>query len=148
MTPVLGARPNGAVQEGGGQMYRESPHLPCLVCLSVVTVVFQSCVCCSPSLMSFLHCYIWLKKKTLHASASFRITALQHLIDPRQMASLKEPYDGQRKVRLLYCFNQAWMKNRGLILWDAIAICEMSKTSRQKGKHCTKDDLENHSKGQ
>ena len=36
-------------------MYRESPHLPCLICLSVVTVVFQSCVCCSPSLVSFLH---------------------------------------------------------------------------------------------
>ena len=69
-----GARPNGAVQEGGGQMYRESPQFPCLVCLSVVTVVFQSCVCCSPSLMSFLHCYIWLKKKTLHASASFIYT--------------------------------------------------------------------------
>ena len=62
MTPVLGARPNGAVQEGGGQMYRESPHLPCLVCLSVVTVAFQSCVCCSPSLMSFLHLYLAQEK--------------------------------------------------------------------------------------
>ena len=39
------------------------------------------------------------------------------------------------------------MKNGGLILWNAIAICEMSKTSWQKGKLLMKDDLENHSKG-
>ena len=44
------------------------------------------------------------------------ITALQHLIDPRQMATLKEPFDEQRKVRQQYCYNQDWMKGGGLIL--------------------------------
>ena len=40
------------------------------------------------------------------------------------------------------------MTSGELILWNAIAICEMSKTSWQKGKLPTKDDLENHSNGQ
>ena len=34
----------------------------------------------------------------------------------------------------LCCYNQDWMKNGGLILWNANATCEMSKTSWQKGK--------------
>ena len=38
------------------------------------------------------------------------------------------------------------MKSGGLILWNAIAICEMSKTSWQMGKHVTNGDLENHLK--
>ena len=36
----------------------------------------------------------------------------------------------------------------GLTVRNAIAICDMSKTSWQKGKLRTKDDLENHSKDQ
>ena len=40
------------------------------------------------------------------------------------------------------------MKNGALILWDAIAVCEMFKTSWQTGKLRMKVDLENHSKGQ
>ena len=39
------------------------------------------------------------------------ITALQHLIDPRQMASPKEPSDEWRKVRQQHCHSQAWMKD-------------------------------------
>ena len=39
-------------------------------------------------------------------------------------------------------------ENGGLILWNAITICETSKTSWQKGKLLVKDDLENPSKGQ
>ena len=66
------------------------------------------------------------------------IIALQQLIDPRQMASLKEPSDEY----------QDWMKFGGPIPWNAIAICETSKTSWQMGKLRTKDDLENHSKDQ
>ena len=40
------------------------------------------------------------------------------------------------------------MKGGGLTLWNAVAICEMFKTSWQTGKRRVKDDLENHSKGQ
>ena len=40
------------------------------------------------------------------------------------------------------------MKGGVQILWNAIAICDMSTNSWQTGKHRTKDDLENHSKGQ
>ena len=57
-----------------------------------------------------------------------------------------EPYAEKRKRRLLYCCNEAWMKSGGLILWNAIAICEMSKTSWRMGKHVTNGDLENHLK--
>ena len=53
MTPVLCTRPTGAVQEGGGQMHRESPHLPCPICLSVVTF-FQSYVCRSDQCLTGL----------------------------------------------------------------------------------------------
>ena len=38
------------------------------------------------------------------------------------------------------------MKGDGLTLWNAIAIFETSKTWWLKGKLCTKDDFENHSK--
>ena len=48
------------------------------------------------------------------------------------------------KERLLYCCNQAWMKNGGLILWNVIAVCDMFKTSSQTGKLFTKDDSVNH----
>ena len=40
------------------------------------------------------------------------------------------------------------MKNGGLILWNATAIREMSKTSWQMGKLLMKVDSENHSKAQ
>ena len=39
------------------------------------------------------------------------------------------------------------MKGGGPILWNDIAICEMSKISWQTRKRRAKDDLENHSKG-
>ena len=66
------------------------------------------------------------------------------LIDPRRMALLKERYAEKEKGRVQYCCNQAWMKNGGLTLWNAIAICETSKTSWQMGKDFTNDDLKNH----
>ena len=73
------------------------------------------------------------------------IAALRRLIDPRQMASLKEPSD----VRQQYCYSQEWMKSGGgQTLRNAVAICETSETSWQMGKHHKKDDLEDHSKGQ
>ena len=49
---------------------------------------------------------------------------------------------------MLYCCNQAWMKNGGLILWNAIAICVVSKTSWQMGKLLMNGDLENHLRAQ
>ena len=41
----------------------------------------------------------------------------------------KEPHEERKKELQQYCYNQHWMKSGGLILWNAIAICEMSKTS-------------------
>ena len=49
-------------------------------------------------------------------------------------------------VRQQCCYNRGWMKNGGLLLWNAVAICEMTKTSWQLGRHFTNGDLENHSK--
>ena len=40
------------------------------------------------------------------------------------------------------------MKSGGQILWNAIAICEISKTSWQTGKLRTNEDSGNHSKDQ
>ena len=35
------------------------------------------------------------------------------------------------------------MRDGGPILWNAIALCEMSKTSQRTGNLLLKDDLEN-----
>ena len=43
-------------------------------------------------------------------------------------------------------FRSGWMKSGGLIQGNAIAICEMFKTSWKVGEHLAKDDSENHSK--
>ena len=47
---------------------------------------------------------------------------------------------------LLYCCNQAWMKNGGRIPWNVTAICEIFKISCLTGKHHTKGDLKHHLK--
>ena len=39
-----------------------------------------------------------------------------------------------KEVRQQYGYSQDWMKGGGLTLWNAIAICEISKTSWQMGK--------------
>ena len=48
------------------------------------------------------------------------------------------------KARVRYCFNQVSMKNGGLILWNAIALCGMFNTSCHMEKHIVNGDLENH----
>ena len=53
-----------------------------------------------------------------------------------------------RKGHLQYCCNPDWMMNGGQILRNAVAICEMSKTSWQEGRLLMKDHLKNHSMGQ
>ena len=73
------------------------------------------------------------------------ITELQHLIDPRRTALRKERCEEWKK---LHCCNQAWMKDGGQILWHAVAICEMFKTSWQMGKLFVKGDSENNLKDQ
>ena len=55
----------------------------------------------------------------------------EHLIDPRRMVLLRQRYAEKKMGRLLYCCNRAWMRNGGLILWNAMDICEMFKTSWQ-----------------
>ena len=63
------------------------------------------------------------------------ITERQHHTDQKQVGLLKEQSAELRKGRLLlYCCNQAWIKNSWLILWNAIAVCDMSKTSWQTRK--------------
>ena len=59
-----------------------------------------------------------------------------------QMVMRKEHHAKWRKGRLLRCCNDAWMKNGGLILWNAIAICEMFKTSWQTTKPMWKATFE------
>ena len=53
----------------------------------------------------------------------------------------------KKRGRLPYCYNQDWMKNGGLILWNAIATCEMSETSWRMGKLPSHHGSENHLKG-
>ena len=60
----------------------------------------------------------------------------------------ESPFDEYKKVLQQHCHNQDWMKDGGLILWNGIAICEMSKTSWLTGKLRMKDDLENRSRDQ
>ena len=83
-----------------------------------------------------------------HVKVYHGITALQHLIDPRQMGSLREPFDESKKAHQKYCYSQDWLKGGGLTLWNAAAICGTSKTSWPTGSRHMKDELENHSKDQ
>ena len=75
-----------------------------------------------------------------HVKVYHGITALQHLIDPRQMASLKSA------VRRVKEGTSAVSLQSGLD--EAIAICETFKISRLMGRLHTRDVLENLSKGQ
>ena len=52
--------------------------------------------------------------------------------------------EGTSAVLLQSGLDERWCQTP----WNAIAICEMSKTSWQMRKRHTKDDLENHSEGQ
>ena len=74
------------------------------------------------------------------------ITARLHLIDLRPTELPKEHYERCKKEPQQYCYSQDWMKNGGLILWNAIAICDMSKTSWRMEKLPSKGDSENHSR--
>ena len=95
-------------------------------------------------------CFFWQYISVWHIlwRNYHRITELPHLIDPGHMVLLRENYAEEKKERQQYCYNRALTKNVGLILWNAIAIWEMSKTSWQMGKLPMKDDSENHSKDQ
>ena len=101
------------------------------------------------------------KRKRIHESfssrlqsrKSFTLTILwnwhklivrQHSIAPRSLVLRKQLFDDCKKVLQQYCYNQDWMKNGGLIPWNVTAICEMSKTSWQMGKHRMKGDFRNH----
>ena len=68
-------------------------------------------------------------------------------IAQKQKELQNELHDESKKAHQQYCYSQDWMKSGGRILWNAFAICEMSKISWQTGKRHMKDDLENHSKG-
>ena len=76
------------------------------------------------------------------------IIVFLHSIDPRWLGLPREQCAEQRKEHLPYCCNLAWMKNGGLFLWNAMAICEVFKISWQMWKHLAKDDSENHLKDQ
>ena len=47
----------------------------------------------------------------------------------------KEQYEEWRKEPQPHCYSQEWMKNGGLVLWDAVAIFETSRTSRRNWKN-------------
>ena len=47
------------------------------------------------------------------------IIELQHLIDPSRVVLFKDRYAEDKKECLLYCCNQAWVKNGRLIIWNA-----------------------------
>ena len=58
--------------------------------------------------------------------------SLQKFLEPNR--KWLDNFEEWKKVLQQYCYKQDWMKNGGLIPWNAIAICEISKTSWQKGK--------------
>ena len=63
-----------------------------------------------------------------------------------EMGLLREQYAEWKKVRLLYCCNQVWMKNGGQILWNVTPICETSQIYCLMGRRPMKDVLGNHLK--
>ena len=75
------------------------------------------------------------------------IIVRRHHTDRKQMGLLREQYAEWKKVRLLYCCNQVWMKNGGgQILWNVTRICETSQIYCLMGRRPMKDVLGNHLK--
>ena len=71
-----------------------------------------------------------------------------HLIAQRQTELQNEQNDEQKREHQLYYCNPDWMISGARILWNAVAICDMSKTSWQTGKLRMNEDLGNPSKDQ
>ena len=69
-----------------------------------------------------------------HVKNYHGITALQHLIDPRRTASLIEPSNKWNRAQQQYCYSQDKIIRGGQILWNAVALFEMSTTSWKMGK--------------
>ena len=65
-----------------------------------------------------------------------------HLIDQRQAELQNELYVEKKKGHQPFYCNLDRMTSGGQIPWNAIAICEMSKISWQKGKLRMNEDLE------
>ena len=74
------------------------------------------------------------------------IIVRQHHTDQKQMGLLREECAEGKKVRLLYCCNQVWMRSGGQILWNVTPLCETSQISNLMGKPCMRDFLGNHLK--
>ena len=84
----------------------------------------------------------WNSAKLLKISPG--IIARLHHIDRRQTALQKEQCAELKKVPLLYCCNQVWMKVGGQILWNVTSICETSQIYYLMGRRPMKDVLGNH----
>ena len=72
----------------------------------------------------------------------------EHLIAQRQTELQNELHDEQKREHQLYYCNPDWMISGGRTLWNAFAICEMSKTNWQTGKLRMNEDFCNPSKDQ
>ena len=70
------------------------------------------------------------------------IIVRQDRTDRKQMVLLREPFGEWKKVHLLYCCNQVWMKNGVRIPWKVTAVCETFKIYCLTGKLRTKGVFE------
>ena len=69
-----------------------------------------------------------------------------HLVAQKQTELQNGQYDEYKRVHQLYYCNPYWMSSCDQILWNALAVCEMSKTSWQTGKLRMNEDLGIHHK--
>ena len=67
------------------------------------------------------------------------IIVRRHHTDRKQMRLLKEQFAVWKKVRLLYCCDQVWMKIGWQILWNVTPIFETSQISSLMGRRPMKD---------
>ena len=66
-----------------------------------------------------------------------------HFINQRQAELQNELYVEQMNRHQPYCCNLDRMICGGRILWNAVAVCEMTKTSWQRGNFKMNEDLGN-----
>ena len=71
-----------------------------------------------------------------------------HFVDQRQAELQNELYVELKKRQQPYYCNLDRMRSGSRVLWNAVAICEMSKNSWQTGFLRMNEDLENHLKNQ
>ena len=92
----------------------------------------------------FIHIDNWLEfGKSCEALSWNHCTSAPHRSETNGIADIAKRSINEGTSAVLFAIRLG-VKNGKLILWNAVAVCEVFKTSWQMGEHLMNGDLENH----